>query len=203
MSVVGAPLRDVSKHTRDGGGFGLLHDAIVRIIDATVRDEERKDMMRAMNDGHLATTLVKAAEHGAAKDVRRLLEMGAPINHLRSKALRRAIHLNHVDVVSVLIADPRFVINAWGGEALTIAARLGRVEIIQLLLNANPPADIHVMDDAALYNAARFGHAEAVRVLLAAGPPADGGTRALGVAVRNQHHEVADIINQSRSITFR
>ncbi len=122
--------------------------------------------------------------------------------------LRYAVDRGHLDVVRLLLADPRVNpqvdISAFVGSEslLLIAIRNDRTEIVKLLL-ADPRIDPAEIDNLALHVASAIGHTEIVKVLLADPriDPASTNNWALQTAAGNGHVEIVKVLLADPRVT--
>jgi Ankyrin repeats (many copies) len=189
--------RGTCRTTRDGGGLpegrgippGITHD-LVLLIDLPARRMEREERLLATNDGDVNATLIDICREGGGNAARFLLAHGADANYTRKRGwwpvLSKAASRGHLAVVEALLdagADDL-------GQALVSAALGGHNAVVALLLDHG--AEIHHQDDRALHYAAFNGHLDTSTLLLHRGATATNGI--LAAALRNGHHEVADLL---------
>jgi ankyrin repeat protein len=116
-------------------------------LDAELSDEVLADVQRA--------------------DIMKLLiDRGKDPSVGRQLAIRTASYHGRVDVVRVLLQDPRVIPSTVDNLPIRVAAQHGNVELVKLLL-ADPRVDPACKNDTPLNEAARNGHAEVVSLLLA------------------------------------
>ena len=125
--------------------------------------------------GNQAEDLPAAAVAGDADAVRRLLELGFPVDTVDSQgcsALLRAAGSGHEKVVDVLLergADPRLAAHT-GATPLSAAVSMGHAEIVERLLSAGAALEQRLPGDVTvLMLAAALGLPELCARLLAAG----------------------------------
>ncbi|MCX5922390.1 MAG: ankyrin repeat domain-containing protein [Candidatus Dependentiae bacterium] len=138
--------------------------------------------------------LLKAAELGDVKAMRKALKAGASLEARKAKednrtALMLAALKKHHEAVDFLIEQGADVnaVDAYGCSALVKAGYIGDAYIVDALLKADAcVACVNKYGETALMNAAEYGHVAAVKRLLKAGanPAAktDKGKTALDLA---------------------
>ena len=151
------------------------------------------------------TKLQAAAKAGATLLVESLLPTltARDINWIGKgthPALTWAAKRGHVDVVRLLVNNPKTEVNAadrYGETALIYAAWRGRLGVVRVLLE-HPKVDLNNTkfgwEDTALMRAAENGHFEVVRLLVEKGADVhctdNQGFTALSGAARNGHAEI-------------
>jgi ankyrin repeat protein len=118
----------------------------------------------------IGDALQVAIESGRKEIVELLLERGADVNF--GKAVEKATFIGWKDVVELLLEKGAVI-----GDALEIASRNGRKEIVTLLLGRGADDDV----GKALENATIYGYKDIVKLLLERGGNVDVG-KALQVA---------------------
>ena len=105
-----------------------------------------------------------------------------------------AIHYNHVNIMRLLIADPRCTDIDIGSEVLDRPVKYGHVESARLLLDKYPTSTDHSL---ALCSAAECGRLEMVQLLLSY-PATHIYSRAVRQATCNGHTEIALLLLSNR-----
>lgn len=145
-------------------------------------------------EGSLATPLILAAAAGSAAMVELLLPLSDPrfSDSTGNTALTHAAWHGHAECVELLI--PASDLNARAGDglsALSCAAFVGAPDCVKILLKAGAdPA-------GALLTASELGTAACAELLIPASrldELGEGGLRALEIAAREGHGEIADAI---------
>ena len=91
--------------------------------------------------------LWEASRKGDAKAVLGLIAQGADVNaktHYGANALWLAASKGHADVVKILLknkADPNNIDIVWGGTPMAWSVGAGKVDIVQMLLEAGADSD--------------------------------------------------------------
>ena len=80
--------------------------------------------------------------------------------------LGRACRMRHVDIIWILLTDPRVDPSVENNEAIHEASEYGHTEVVKLLL-ADPRVDPSDMYNRAIREASTNGHTEVVKLLLA------------------------------------
>ena len=128
------------------------------------------------NEGDLEFDLLYSAYFGLSGVVSACLNDGADVNHIEG---------------------------FFGVLPLLLAATSGHVQVVEILLNADPPANVNAVHEASgafpLLVAAENGHVQVVEMLLKANPPANvdtvneaNGTFPLLIAAENGHVQVVE-----------
>ena len=184
----GAPLKPIHANTTSALHLASQHGHIAVVIllldagaDANARDE----------NGY--TPLIVAAAHNHTELVKALCLQGADANVATNddgnNALMYAAHAGNEDMVRVLLPYVDSV-NQLGGlstsvyPALILAARIGSVPILQLLLAAGADIDRPGGEGiTALHVTVAGGHQDAVRVLVAMGANLEARTHSSETAL--------------------
>ncbi|XP_068248922.1 kinase D-interacting substrate of 220 kDa-like [Palaemon carinicauda] len=106
--------------------------------------------------------LFRAAENGHVEAVRKLIQVGANVNHGDGFSLLNAAKNGHLEVVKAFI-DAGADVNAGEGWILDNAAEAGQTEVMKILIAAGATKE-HL--DFAMSAAAKGGHFETVKLLL-------------------------------------
>jgi len=122
-------------------------------------------------DSHNETPLTLAMKHGRIKTAVYLMSQGAKVNHVDFlRAITHGCDLNFVQHLAG--QNPEFLTAHYsnGMTALLCAARHGRLEVVQWLVQQNPNClqdrdGVNVTCKNALFHAAMFGHVETVKYL--------------------------------------
>mmetsp|Transcript_24 Transcript_24/g.25 ORF Transcript_24/g.25 Transcript_24/m.25 type:complete len:319 (+) Transcript_24:51-1007(+) len=104
-------------------------------------------------------------------------------------ALELAIQSQNYDVFHLLLEKGNNLVSN-KGELLSVAARLGDIECVKLLINFG--ADIHFKDNNALRQGAASGETQVVKYLLSHGACVSDNT--LVLAAMNQHHDIIKLL---------
>ena len=109
--------------------------------------------------------------------------------------LGRACQMGHIDIVRILLADPRVDPSDYDNFAIRKASQYGRFEVVKLLL-ADPRVDPTVYDNKAIRWASRYGRLEVVDLLLADSrvDPSDYDNKAIRWASANGHFEIVKLL---------
>lgn len=121
------------------------------------------------------------------------------------EAFIRSIQLNDVATITRLVdTRPEEVRKVFygGGPAVVWAVKLGRPQILKVLLKICPPHVQDVCGQAPMHHAAAQGHVEMVRVLLVSlllgsrslHEPTIHGRTPLEYAIAGGHHEVVELL---------
>lgn len=159
-------------------------------LTAYQRDEDA-NLMTTENTKESKSTLISILE--------KLLCQKMELDH-PGRLVIEAAHGNAVKVQDLVQKYPDKVdIKNQGRTALQVAAHLGRVEVVKILLQANANIDLKDEEgDAALHYAAFGNQAEVVRVLVSHGANADllndAKCTALYVAVNKGFTEIVQIL---------
>lgn len=134
---------------------------------------------------------VKQGNVGLVEELMQIVDPAARCNH----AIVLAAEYGHIEVVRLLLGDPRVSSAENLNDATGMAALRGHTGIVKLLL-ANPNVNPAGSDNHAFAWATLRGHVEIVRLLLADPrvDPAAEDNRALGVAVGHGHVEVVRLL---------
>ena len=146
--------------------------------------EKGADPNPPKHNGKYGSAIFWASLRGYDAIVRLLLDAGAEVGLKGSGYFRSALHSaakgGHANIIAMLISTGMDV-NLNVGQpihddttALTIASKLGYVDIVKQLVEAGADLD---SKNASLYSASRKGHDEIVRVLLGAGANINQGRR--------------------------
>jgi ankyrin repeat protein len=122
------------------------------------------------------------------------------LNGRGKSAIRLASKNGHVEVVKLLLNDPRVDPSAENNYAIRLASENGHVEAVKLLLN-DPRVDPSAENNDAIRWASKNGHAEVVKLLLNDPriDPSDDNNDAIRCASWNGHSEVVKLLlNDSR-----
>lgn len=171
----------------------------------------------------LSRALVQASAAGDLDALDRALESGADVNAAvrgDGSALIAAARQGRVQIVEALLnrgADPNLAVRG-DGTALIAAAREGQLAVVELLLGRGASIDQVVDgDENALIQASGAGRLAVVKRLVASGADVNARVRAdswdidlderrpdwrtpLGVAIQNQHDDVAEFLRVSGAV---
>jgi uncharacterized protein len=190
-------------------------DNIFALISAAGNGHEKivqllldKDANPNMVNAEGITPLMIAAQNGYLGTMQALLEHGAnPAMQARNKfatfALRQAACKGNAAIVRLLVdkGAPIDMADAQGVTSLILAAQLGRLEVVQILLDCG--ANVHaqaagLQNICALMQAAQHGHDKIAQLLLDQGADANitdsKGLTPLMLAAKNGHLEVVKIL---------
>jgi ankyrin repeat protein len=160
------------------------------------------------NEQRLGVALVAATEDGNVAQVRRLIELGAPVNGADPRgftALILAADEGHLGIVQILL-DHGANVNAKAatGEgnktfALRQAAQNGHDQIVRLLVDKDADVDMADAEGAtSLLGAAESGHIRSVQILLDHGAnvnaQAANGVFALKQAAQSGHDQIVRLL---------
>ncbi|EKD74173.1 MAG: Pfs, NACHT and Ankyrin protein [uncultured bacterium] len=141
-----------------------------------------------------ASWLIIAAQNNDLDSVKALLKRHANPNHLGCgfSALCYAIQHGNFEMIRLLLEAGACV----GPLLLGIAAKSGRLNVVEILFEKG--ANLHQLSDglSALYFAAQRGHFEIVKFLLDKGadPNQPGSSASLYIAAKNGHLEVVKLL---------
>jgi hypothetical protein len=144
-----------------------------------------------------------AAAYGYENVVQRGLELGVDPSAQNNLAIRRACRdalaeaseNGHVEVVRLLLTDPRVDPSAQNNYAICGASENGYLKVVRLLVT-DPRVDPSTLDNYAIRFASQNGHAGVVRLLLT-DPRVDPSARdneAMRWASKNGHVEVVRLL---------
>jgi ankyrin repeat protein len=116
------------------------------------------------------------------------------LNERLESAIRFASGYGNVEVVKLLLNDPRVDPSAHDNYAIRWASRNGHVEVVKLLLN-DPRVDPSADNNCAIRWASRNGHVEVVKLLLnyPRVDPSAYNNDAMRCAPENGHAEVVKL----------
>ena len=171
--------------------------------------------MSSMDQGTGDNALVQAAIQGDSGAVGDALEHGDANAHDAEgwTALHIAARNGNVEIARLLLAQPGIDVNVknkWKSTPLMLAAGVGHLEVVELLLgHADTKVDLQAAyyGRTALIEAALNGHLDVVEKLVAHGADVNatdktGRNSALIEAVKNDHGEVATYLLRSGLVDF-
>ncbi|KAJ3125533.1 hypothetical protein HK100_010747 [Physocladia obscura] len=110
-------------------------------------------------------------------------------------AFIHAVQNKHMEIVLLLLADPRVDPTIWNNFALVCAAEFGHADIVSLLLQ-DPRVDPSARKNESLYYACKNGHISIVKLLLAnpqSDPDAENNL-AIKTAVFNNRKKIVELL---------
>lgn len=173
----------------------------VELLEHLLRSEPEFDVRRALLDAFR-----EAATAGQTKVVDFLLHSISifveenDIAGILIIALSDAAIAGNIDMIRILLADPRINPQDRGGKAFLVAIRNGYLDIVKLLLT-DRRIDPSINHNEAFILAAKTGRTDIVRLLLRDPrvDPFDQDGAALRLAQENGHMEIARLLEQLHS----
>jgi len=107
---------------------------------------------------------IKAVRNEDLEKVKLLLPISDPSED-NNYAIRYASHMGYIEIVKLLLSDPRVNPSTFNNEAIRWASINGHNEVIKLLLS-DPRVDPSAGDNHAIRSASRIGNTEVVKLLL-------------------------------------
>ncbi len=168
-------------------------------VDVVLGDAEVEDALGdPWEGGDLASALDCAAAAGRLDAAEVLLDAGARVTVIDTAPLLLAVRAGSLPVVSLLLERSAPADDGFERLPLDAAAELGRIDVLDALLDAGATVDETDEDGAtSLMSAAAHGRLDCVRRLLDAGAdPArwSQGETALSLAARAGHRHVYDAL---------
>lgn len=137
--------------------------------------------------------LFTGVRYGNCDVVEYLIDKGADIYAMDSKAFRLAIEFERDDIIKLFIEQDVHLLQVQDNEALRTEAKRGRLSMVKYLI-ANG-ADVHALNDEALRNAAANGYVDVVKYLTDNGANVHAlDDEALVTAAKNGHSETVQYL---------
>jgi outer membrane protein assembly factor BamB len=124
-------------------------DALLRTVAGVILS---LGSLAPVHAGDLDEQLWEASRKGDVKAVESLIAQGADVNartHYGANTLWFAASKGHADVVKILLAhkaDPNNIDIVWGGTPMSWSVGAGKVDMVQMLLEAGADPDASVME---------------------------------------------------------
>ena len=130
-----------------------------------------------------------------------LIKEGFDSSHNDNYAIQLASRNGHLEVVKLLLQDPRVDPSAKNNYAIRWTSRKSRLEVVKLLLQ-DPRVDPSVDNNYAIGYASENGHSEVVKLLLQDPrvDPSDDDNYAILLASDNGHSEVVKLLLQDERV---
>jgi len=148
------------------------------------------------------SNFIQAVRDGDLEKVKLLLPISDPSEN-NSDAIRWASYNGHLEVVKLLLSDPR-VDSSDVNTAIRYASSNGRTEIVKFLL-ADPRVDPSANNSDAIRWASNNGHLEVVKLLLS-DPRVDSSydiNAAIRYASSNGHTEIVKLLLSDPRVDWR
>ena len=195
----------VLKHAIHGGNV-----QIVSLIHAHLKELGDTDALNNLRESNLSQGLAVDPSPEVAAELIQAHKAGTSDDFIDCKPLLIAVKNENISRVRELLqsVDPDCEYRGAGEPRtpLVAAARLGNLEIAQLLLEAGASTEYHARgDESPLMAAAQHGHLELARYLVGKGADVNkivrGDGTALLVAAKNGHTEVVRfLLNQKAEV---
>jgi len=107
---------------------------------------------------------IEAIQNGDLEKVKILLIDSDPSVD-NNRAIQSASSYGHIEIVKLLLADPRVDPSVYDNWAIRLSSSYGHYGVVKLLLS-DPRVDPSVKDNWAIRSASSYGHIEVVKLLL-------------------------------------
>jgi hypothetical protein len=190
--------------------IGVTINISGRIKSTHYRDDSKSDKKEIMSEyGEYLTPYPKeyikskinidninvVSKYGLVEEVKRLIKKGIDPSGDNNSAIRWASYNGHIEVVKLLLQDPRVDPSDGDNYAIRYASSNGYTEVVKLLLQ-DPRVDPSDRNNYAIQYASQYGHTEVVKTLLQdprVDPSADNNY-AIRWASYNGHTEVVKLL---------